>query len=133
MIKSESFEVRTRGAAADIARDLPGLAEFANQAQREISSHGVETAVPEGEEAPPTQDAPVIKPQKSTTDNIRSLFETTWGRRPRGLDEVGSALELNAVPDRPETVNTYLRRLVQSGYLRRIKKGAKWNYYKVPE
>jgi hypothetical protein len=133
VIKSESFEITTRGAVADIARDLPGLAKFASQAEKEIVSLGVATPTPEGEETPPPSDAPVIKPQKSTTDNIRSLFGTTWGRRPRALDQVCSALELNAVPDRRDNVNVYLRRLVKSGYLRRLKKGTQWSYYKVPE
>jgi len=96
----------------------------------EISPEEIPT-VEEIEEAP-TEEIPVIRPSRSTMENIMALFEQDWGKKPRSVAEVMKALEVNAVPDHPAAVSTYLRRLVKRGFLRRIKKDNLWHYYKLP-
>ena len=75
---------------------------------------------------------PVIKVSKNTSDNIRTLFETAWGRTPKGMEEVATALEVNAVPASSGSIGMALIALVKKGELRRIKKGGKWVYYHIP-
>ena len=75
---------------------------------------------------------PVIKPTKKTVENIKQLFETTWGRTPRSASEVTKALEVNAALDPQENVAVYLRRLANSGKLSLFEKEGKIKYVRPP-
>ncbi|MGA8905215.1 MAG: hypothetical protein WB661_09435 [Candidatus Bathyarchaeia archaeon] len=75
---------------------------------------------------------PVIKPTKKTVENIKQLFETTWGRTPRSASEVTKALEVNAALDPQENVAVYLRRLANSGKLSLFEKEGKFRYARPP-
>ncbi|MEM2910270.1 MAG: hypothetical protein QXO01_04305 [Nitrososphaerota archaeon] len=135
-IKRKGFEVIVQGDIPTIARQLDALSEFIESLDEKLH---VETEEVEVEKPPSlqelssvhTSDVPLIKPSKSTTDNIISLFQTSWGRQPHTLAEVIRALEMNAVPDTPEKTSVYLARLVKKGFLKRIEKDGKWAYFHV--
>lgn len=135
-LRNKGVEISTEGAVSDIIEHLDALATFADkvmekfQGEEEVSEPPV-VEIPTTEEIP-TADIPAIRPSRSTTDNLRALFDTPWGRKPRSLAEVMKALEVNAVPDRTEAVGSYLIRLVKTAHLRRIKKEGKWSYFRIP-
>lgn len=139
VVRRKGFEISIEGTLSSIYEELDVLTEFTNKvAERleiveEMPPAELEI-IPSAEEVArtPTSDIPVIKPSRRTMENLESLFKTPWGRAPRSVAEVMKALEVNAVPDRVETVSTYLRRLVVKGELRRIKREDKWGYFKIP-
>jgi len=137
LVKGRNFEISTEGSASEITAELDSLAKLANAVSAKLGF--VETAAPatppsgiSREPAPSAAEIPVLKPSKSSTENIQSLFNTTWGKTPRAAEEVEKALEVNAVPDSSSNVRVYLMRLVKRGILRRIEKDGRWWYYKVP-
>ena len=104
------------------------------QALSEISEQVAAMSTEEKEETEiSTSDIPVIKASRSTADNILALFSTSWGRKPRTLDEVSKALEVNGVPITKESISVYLLNLIRRGVLRRLSKEGKYAYYKIPE
>lgn len=135
-IRGRGFEISTEGPLSLISENIDAIAELVNEIQEKMvleEEVSIEEIPSEEEVAvTPTADIPVIEPARSTMDNIRRLFSTPWGRTSRWVAEVIRALEVNAVPDNPATVSTYLRRLVRRGELRRIEKEGKWAYYKIP-
>jgi len=140
VVKRKGFEISAEGTISTIGKELDALADFTDRvaAKLEITEEAPVAEVeplPSEEEVSktPTADIPVIKPSRRTMENLESLFNTPWGRTPRSLAEVMKALEVNAVPDRVEIINTYLKRLIQRGKLRRIEKEGKWAYLKLPE
>lgn len=139
VVKRKGFEISTEGTISSINKELDALSDFTDRVAERLEI--TEETPPEVELLPsaeevsktPTADIPVIKPSRRTMENLESLFNTPWGRTPRSLAEVMKALEVNAVPDNPSIINTYLTRLVQRGKLRRIEKEGKWAYLKLPE
>jgi hypothetical protein len=140
LIKRKDFEISAEGTVSALTKELDALAEFTDKVSEKVDLAG-EVPITENETAPTqedvstmsTADIPVIKPTKSSMDNLRALFNTPWGKIPRSVAEVMKALEINAVPDKITTINLYLTRLVQSGTLRRIERAGKWVYFKLPE
>ena len=133
VIRGENFEISTEGTTSDIYRELDTLAQFATAVSEKLGIEVAPIPVISAEEVPTSvAEVPVIKPSKSTSKNIESLFGTSWGKTPRTAAEVARALEVNAIPDRIEAVYTYLRRLVKRGVLRRIEKEGKWAYFGIP-
>ncbi|MCS7135767.1 MAG: hypothetical protein RMJ14_03325 [Nitrososphaerota archaeon] len=137
-IKRKGFEVVVQGDIPTITKRLDALSDFIELLDEKLHFEAEKVEV----EKPPspqelssvsTSDVPIIKPSKSTTENIVNIFQTPWGRQPRTLAEVIKALETNAVPDTPEKVSVYLARLVKKGFLRRIEKDGKWAYFHVAE
>lgn len=133
-IRSGGVEVSTEGTLSELSEELDSLSNFVEEVASKL---GVESGIEVSTEAQKiindSSEVPTIKVTKSSTDNLRSLFNTSWGRKPRVLAEILNALEVNAVPDTPQNVNVYLVRLVKQGFLRRIQKGTKWSYYRIPE
>lgn len=133
------FKIYAEGTIASVYKELEALTDFTESITEKLEV--VEEEAPEAEPVVsreevanvPTTDIPVIKPSKRTIENLEAIFNTPWGRTPRSIAEVMKALEVNAAFDRIESVNVYLRRLVQKGVLRRIEKEGKWGYFKVPE
>lgn len=139
IIKRKGFEIFAEGTLSSIEKELDALADFADAVAEKLEiaeeTPTAEAVVPSPEEISktPSADVPVIKASRRTMDNLESLFNTPWGRTPRSVAEVIKALEVNAVPDRANSVAIYLNRLVQRGKLRRIEKEGKWAYIKLPE
>jgi hypothetical protein len=140
IIRRRGFKVLTEGTIASIFKEIDSLADFADEVAERL---GVLEESPIGEAEPPvsreelekipTADIPAIKGSKSTTENLVLLFDTPWGRTPRSLAEIIKALEVNAVSDKMTSVNSYVRRLVQKGTLRRLEKEGKYVYFKLPQ
>jgi hypothetical protein len=132
-IRSEGLEIRTRGSITELSKQISSLSDFAKWAASKIAVSG---PISRGEmpldESGNGVEPPVIKVSKNTSDNIRTLFETAWGRTPKGMEEVARALDVNAVPAAPSSIGMALIGLVKRGELRRIKKGGKWVYYHIP-
>jgi hypothetical protein len=140
VIKRKGFEISTEGTMNSITKEIDNIATFTDHVAEkiEVTEEGPKTEsepLPSAEEVSktPTADIPVIKPTRSTIENIEALFNTPWGRTPRSVAEVIKALEINAVPDTANAVNIYLTRLIKRGFLRRIEKEGKWAYLKLPE
>jgi len=141
-IKTNLFEISTEGTIDELKLKIDDLIEFIVNLNEKLDEKGiVEEIMPVAEEDIPTEEEietapveniPVIKPSRSTMDNIIAMFNTDWGKKPRSVAEVMKALEINAVPDQASTVSTYLRRLVKRGILRRIQVNGLWHYYKLP-
>lgn len=138
-VKRKGFEVSIEGKLSTIA---PTIDEFASLVDLLTEKFGNGETVEEVEEpsqlptaeevsATSASDIPVIKPTKSSIENIALLFNTPWGRSPRTVAEVVKALEVNAVYERAEAVSTYLVRLVKKGVLRRIQREGKWAYVRT--
>jgi hypothetical protein len=133
-LKGLGLELSTQGTLSELAKNLPALRKFLADAASEFpesSSYGQHESSAASVVVP--SEAPAIKVTKGTTENIRLLFNTPWGKTPRSIGDVMDALQVNAVPDRAESVNVALTRQVKSGLLRRLKKDGNWVYYKVPE
>lgn len=135
-IIGSNYEFTTSGNLTALNETLEDIIAFIKRLEESL---GIES---EAEAESPTEaeisevstdEIPVIRVQRSTQSNIQSLFETDWGRSPRSLAEVTKALEINAVPDRAASINTYLRRLVQKGVLRRIQREGRYHYIKIPD
>jgi hypothetical protein len=75
---------------------------------------------------------PSITTSKRTQDNLKALFETDWAKQGRTNAELTRALEVNAVPDKPNIVSKYLSRLVKANIVRRIKKDKVYHFYPLP-
>jgi len=136
LIRGKNFEISTEGKASDIYEELDVLTQLADEVYKKLDAAKFAKAVPE---KPPPEEVsvtvegiPTITASRSTIENIQLLFNTTWGKSPRTVSEVCKALEVNAVPDKSNIVSSYLRRLVQRGFLRRIGTERKYSYYKVP-
>lgn len=134
--RSGGVEISAAGEIGELAKEMTsikGLLDLATSGETEASYSGstMGPSITGAEDF--KSEAPVIKASKSTTENIRALFATSWGRTPRAVGEVMAALEANAVPDKIEAVNLALIREVKKGNLRRLKKEGKWVYFKVPE
>jgi hypothetical protein len=127
------LQITAKGTIAELAQGIGSITQFANLALETLHplERGIAPAVPPEFEA--TVDYPVIKPTNSLTDNIVALFQTNWGRSPRGLEDVSKALETNGVPDSDSSIGATLLRLVKQGQIRRIKKGDKWQYFMIPQ
>lgn len=139
-IKGNIYEISTEGTLNELKLKIDDVIDFVVELNDKLVAAGImEEVMPEEEipteeeiETAPVQDIPVIKPSRSTMDNIIAIFNTDWGNKPRSVAEVMKALEINAVPDRASVVSTYLRRLVKRGILRRIQLEGLWHYYKIP-
>ncbi len=141
-IAREGFRVLAEGTISSVSKELDSIALFvdtiAQKLGEDIAEPFAEQSVAKDEVAKEVEkvsaaDIPSIKSTKSTIENIETLFNTPWGRTPRSLAEIMKALEVNAIPDRVESVNVYLVRLVKRGILRRIEKDKKYQYFRLPE
>jgi hypothetical protein len=129
-IRIGSVEVSTEGHLSELSKEVPALYQFFSNFQG-ITSPEIGSSREEVESLSSVE-TPAIKASNSTTDNIRSLFDTPWGRTPRTISEIAKALEANAVPDATPKIGTYLSRLVKRGNLRRIQREEGWSYYRIP-
>ncbi|MGD0071774.1 MAG: hypothetical protein ABSB71_09485 [Candidatus Bathyarchaeia archaeon] len=142
VIRSKSFEVTTEGTIASIANEIDSLVDFIKSIREQLepeektipTSTEEEPIITEAEIAKaPTAEIPSIKATKSTSANLEALFETSWGRTPHTIAEIMKALEVNAIPDVPTSVQPVLINLIQKGKIRRIKDQGKYVYFKLPE
>ena len=133
-VKTGGLQVVAKGTITQLANEIEAISAFTDLASSKLSnavtSVESETTLAPGEIV--GVDIPAIKASKSTTENVRALFVSPWGKLPRSLNDVQKALEVNGVPDSPENISPVLLNLVRGGELRRIKKGGKWTYFRIP-
>jgi len=130
-LRGSNYELAVEAPASRIMRDLGELKRLADNVGRTLFGIPVARVSVPGPEVT-FEEAPAIKSSKSTKDNLQALFETGWGRKARTVADAVKALEANAVPDTTTSVAVYLNRLVKKGVLRRIRRGGKWHYYRLP-
>ena len=137
-IKGKSFEISTEGKMVELYKELDALAQFVETFSKKLglkfeATETQKSTVSTEETALNTAEIPLITPSKNVVENMKSLFNTPWGKTPRKNAEVAKALEVNAVPIDIGQTSNYLTRLVKKGYLRRIERDGQYHYYKVPE
>jgi hypothetical protein len=131
-LRSGGLEIRAKGSITELSKEISSISSLASLASSKLLEVGLSKASTEQQfEEPSLVEAPIIKVSKSTRDNIRSLFQTPWGKTPKSSDQVAKALETNAVPDSLSNIGVALIRLVKGGELRRIKKDGKWTYFRI--
>jgi len=59
---------------------------------------------------------------------IRTLLQTEWGRQPKSMKEIETALQANALYFSGGTLSGTLNILTKTGSLRRFKQNGKWHY-----
>jgi hypothetical protein len=131
ILRGANYELAVDAPASKIMSDLGDVKKLTDAISKTLSGTAGAPVPVVGPEVS-FEEAPAIKPAKSTTDNIQALFETEWGRKPRTVADAVKALEANAVPDTTTATSVYLNRLVKKGKLRRIQRGGKWQYYRLP-
>jgi len=130
--RSGSLEITARGSISELSKNISSLSKLAKLAQTELLRSSETIPEVRASEEEIEQTPPVIKADKSTIVNLQSLFDTTWGKLPKTLDQITNALEYNAVPDAAGSIGRDLGRLVKRGVLRRIKRDGKWAYFRIP-
>ncbi|MEM3700652.1 MAG: hypothetical protein QXL57_07295 [Candidatus Bathyarchaeia archaeon] len=81
------------------------------------------------EEAPPTEYPPPLgKPSSLVEALTRLMVKTGWGRKPRSLGEIMTALETNGLYYTKAAVATILVHLVKNGTLRRLGSRGSFQY-----
>lgn len=71
---------------------------------------------------------PNIVHPTNVPDAVEKLLSTDWGKSPRTLDELHSALATNAVHVRKETLGSRLTRMTRKNRLSRVKRGRVYAY-----
>jgi hypothetical protein len=139
-VRGRDFEITVEGSIEDLRARLEDLFKFASEVSEKIiiEDGGEESAErsssEETESAVKVADNPVIKATPSTTENLRALFNTPWGRMPRSLEEIAKALEVNTLFDKRENIGSALVKLTtKRGYLRSIMRDGKRCYYRIPQ
>jgi hypothetical protein len=127
VLKGQDFELSAQGTITTISKELDALRQLARYAS---AGKAAELVLPTVEKV--AHEFPSIKPTKSTTGNIQSLFETNWGRNLKTVSEVARALEASAVPDSVRNISSCLTKMTKKGVLKRVKRAGKWAYYKPP-
>lgn len=126
------LQITAKGTVSQLARDVESISKFVSLAESAL--HMQERGLAQVSTEPElVTEYPVIKVTNSLTENILALFTTTWGRSSRALEDVSKALETNGVPDSDSSIGATLLRLVKQGHLRRIKRGDKWQYFRIPQ
>jgi len=127
-----NYELMTSGELEELEAQLDRIYAFVETINTRFGVESTEIPTEDEISSVVSEDVPAIKPTRSTTENIRLLFNTDWGKKPRSLAEVMKALEINAVPDKAPSVSIALQRSVKAGILRRIEKEGVYQYYKLP-
>lgn len=71
---------------------------------------------------------PHIAQPTSVPDAVEKLLSTDWGKSPRTLNELHSALAVNAVHVRKETLGSRLTMMTRKNRLSRVKQGKLYAY-----
>lgn len=129
------LQINAKGTITELSKQISSISQFAEFASSKLLDLGTvltdETAATAAEESTAVE-PPVIKVTNSTTENVRTLFNTPWGKTPRNLGDVTNALEVNAAPDSSANIAGALLGLVKAGEFRRLKKSGMWHYFRVP-
>ena len=103
VVRSRGLQITVKGTISDLSKELSSISKFVDLANSKLSDLSSPSTTRDDEavagvDIDADEQAPVIKVSKSLADNVLSLFNTSWGKTPRTLQEVSKALEVNAVP-----------------------------------
>lgn len=133
-VRIGEFQVEIEGTHSNVA-SLMGqpLYDFIGQLQKLISEILPAEVSPNkvgSEEKPPSEYPPTLGKPSSLGDALKKLMvEKGWGRKPRTLSDIMTALETNGLYYEKAAVATTLVTLVKSGTLRRL--GSRGNFQYV--
>ncbi len=123
-IKIGSSEIEFEGDLSEISSILDIIPKII-EATRGASSSPISQTIPKTDvaEEPALEELPTIQISKddSIADIIMKIMNSSWGRKPRRLEDIKKALETLGFPLTRSTVAVTLLRLTQSGKLRRFK------------
>lgn len=129
VVRMGEFEVELEGSHTNV-QSLMGkpLFEFIEKLQKVVS----EIPTPEAEmpeAAPPTEYPPPLgKPATLGEALLKLMKESDWGRKPRSLQEIMSALETNGLYYKKAAVATTLVTLMKKKELRRLGTRGSYQY-----
>jgi len=138
ILKGNGYEIITEGELSALLSEIDALVDFQNEILQKVVTESAlleeaeEVPTQEEVEATPTGDIPAIRPVESNPENVMMLFATPWGNTPRSMAEIIKALEVNGVYIPMSTMSGTLLSLVRRADLRRVRRGGKWSYYKIP-
>jgi hypothetical protein len=72
---------------------------------------------------------PEIPSMLGCTDAVRTLMDNDWGKIPRTMTDIKSALESNQIFFSKEALSATLVTLTKKGDVRRVKEEGKWKYF----
>ena len=101
-------------------RKLKTISELRDAVLSTLSKKGLSEVV--------SQEYPNIVQPANVPDAIEKLLSTDWGKDPRTLDELHSALAVNAVHVRKETLGSRLTTMTKKNRLTRVKRGRVYAY-----
>jgi hypothetical protein len=134
-IKKSGIEINTEGEIQHIIQNISSISSLIYMLIEELDTDEYEREISEDTFEPETgttSEIPAISPGSGIQDNVEKLFNTTWGKTPRSVSDTLKALEVNAIYTEYAQTSNALRRLVQQGVLRRIKREGRWMYYSIP-
>jgi len=73
---------------------------------------------------------PVIAAVRGCVDAIRELMQTSWAAKPRTMNEIMKALEVNGLYFSKGTLSGTLTSMARKGELRRVKINGRWKYFR---
>jgi len=129
-VRLGEFQIELEGTHANVL-SLMGkpLYDFIKELQKVIGEIPSVEEVRTVEEAPPTEYPPPLGKPSSLAEALTKLMvETGWGRKPRSLGEIMTALETNGLYYKKAAVATTLVYLVKNGTLRRLGSRGSFQY-----
>ena len=119
-VRLGDFEVEIEGTYENV-KSLMGEPLYAFIRGLQGVSEELPEAPPTEEVTPPTMEyPPPVRSQPTLSGTLRSLMDTDWGRKPRTLSEIMTALETSGIYYSSGTVSRRLLDLVKQGNLRRL-------------
>ena len=93
VVRSRGLQITVKGTISDLSKELSSISKFVDLANSKLSDLSSPSTTRDDEavagvDIDADEQAPVIKVSKSLADNVLSLFNTSWGKTPRTLQEV---------------------------------------------
>jgi hypothetical protein len=133
-VRKGDLEVEISGSSDQISSEVESLKTLMGRLQDAFSSTGSTkpervglSPVTTGSPTNPSE-VPSIGRAATGSDATTKLLSTEWGKQPRSLGEIRSALSSNAMPYPSTTISGILVHLVKAGKVRRWKTPAGFVY-----
>ena len=129
-VRLGEFQVELEGTHTNVKSLMgEGLYKFIRELKQVVGEIPSVEEVKEAEEAPSTEFPPPLGRPASLTEALNKLMiESDWGRKPRTLGEINTALETNAIYHKPAAIASALVHIVKKGELRRLGSRGSFKY-----
>ncbi len=117
------FTWRGRWKDGEISVEAPTLEELENALKKLESRHEM------SDQSQEKANVPEIPSMLGCTDAVRTLMEKDWGKTPRTMMHIKSALEVNQLFFSKQALSATLITLTKRGDIRRVKEEGKWMYF----